>query len=113
MAARRLLARALLGALPLLALCACRLPGALGQPAVQFLPAGLTPEAGGVTARLVYRMNGLADAWADPALRTVVLASAWARGVRARRPCHRGSVAAACAWRINRSAAAVAVPAPF
>jgi len=44
------------------------------QQATAFLPSGLPAIAEGVTARLVYRMNGFAENWKDPTVRAVYLA---------------------------------------
>lgn len=44
------------------------------QQASSFVPSGLPALFGGVTARLVYRVNGLVDNWKDPTVQSVYLA---------------------------------------
>ena len=44
------------------------------QQVTQFLPSGLAALSGGVSARLVYRMNGFAENFKDPTVRAVYLA---------------------------------------
>lgn len=46
------------------------------QQASAFLPSGLPALTEGVSARLIYRMNGFAQNWKDPTVQAVYLAGA-------------------------------------